>query len=49
MIEPAAYFQFRDYLLNLQNGPGTQVILHGHAARLWKTILELGTKGAPGR
>ena len=49
MIEPAAYFKFRDYLLNLQNGPGKQVLLHGHAARLSKTILELGTKGAPGR
>ena len=49
IIEPSAFFQFRDYLLNLQNGPGTQVVLHGQAARLWKTLLELGTKGAPGR
>ena len=49
IVEPAAFFQFRDYLLNFQNWPGTQVVLHGQAARLWKTLLELGTKGAPGR
>ena len=51
IVEPAAFFQFRGHLLNLflQNGPGTQVILHGQAAQLWKTLLKLGTKGAPGR
>ena len=49
IVEPATFFQFRDYLLNLQNGPGTQVVLHGQAARLWKTLLELVTMGAPGR
>ena len=49
IVEPAAFFQFRDYLLNFQNGPGTQVVLHGQAARLWKALLEFGTKGAPGR
>jgi hypothetical protein len=49
IVEPAAFFQFRDYLLNLQNGPRTYVILHGQAARLWKALLEFGTKGAPGR
>ncbi len=34
IVEPAALIQFRDYLLNHQNGPGTQVVLHGQAARL---------------
>ena len=48
-VELTAFFQFRDYLLNLQNGPGMQVVLLGQAARLWKTLLELGTKGVPGR
>ena len=49
IVEPAAFFQLRDYLLNLQNGPGMQVVFHGQAARLWQTFLELGTKVAPGR
>ncbi len=34
IVEPAAFFQFRDYLLNLQNEPGTKILLHGQAARL---------------
>ena len=49
IVEPAAFFRFRNYLLNLQNEPWTQVVLHGRAARRWKTLLELGTKAAPGR
>ena len=49
IVEPAAFLQFRDYLLiNLQNGPGTHVVLHRQVARLRKTLLELGTKGTPG-
>ncbi len=49
IVEPEGFFRFRDYLLNLQNGPGMQVLLHGQGAQLWKTLLELGIKGAPGQ
>ena len=38
-LEPTAFFLFRDYLLNLQSGPGCRVTLHGQAARLWKNLL----------
>ncbi len=33
-LDLTAFFQFRDYLLNLQGGPSTQVTLHGQATRL---------------
>ena len=26
IVEPAVFLQFREYLLNLPNGPGTQVL-----------------------
>ena len=43
-LEPTAFFMFRDYLLNLQSGPGCKVTVHGQAARLWKNLIQLGTK-----
>ena len=43
-LERTSFFQFRNYLLNLQSAPGCRVMLHVQAARLRKNLIQLGTK-----
>ena len=38
-LDSTPFFHLRDYMLNLDNGPGTRVVLYGELARMWGELL----------
>ena len=38
-LDAAPFFHLRGYMLNLDNGPGTRVVLYGQVARMWSKLL----------